>query len=391
MTLRITRGEGYRIAAHSAGRDLQIHNLTLIIDRPLATCGDLSPPLAALAAALTERDLRPLQTRVHGAADPQLAAQVVAMWRATRTEQQADPPLSYVGNQPCVGGLLAGIQILAAAPRARSPLTCQTVVDGEHPCGCLLTVGDLRIACLTAVTGVDEQPDALPEPRAQMDRMFARAVRRIDELGLAYPHVARTWIYLRDLLDDYDALNASRTAAYRDAGLIPADIPPSLPASTGIQGHHATGSPSCFLDLIAVARRGSSAPLHRPLRTAHQCEAAMYGSFFSRGVTVDLGGLRLLFVSGTASINAAGETVHRGAPAAQILETYAAVETVLAAESVRFAQVVSSVAFCKDPAAYRAFQDLRSSSEIPDLPAIAVQADICRDDLLFELEPTAVV
>ena len=51
-------------------------------------------------------------------------------------------------------------------------------------------------------------------------------------------------------------------------------------------------------------------------------EAYDYKSSFSRGLRIDLNGLRILLISGTASIDEQGNTVHVGDFSAQLRRTY---------------------------------------------------------------------
>ena len=58
----------------------------------------------------------------------------------------------------------------------------------------------------------------------------------------------------------------------------------------------------------------ATAPVEKRAITNHQHlnEAYDYGSAFSRGMRIDLNGLTILLISGTASIDEAGQTVHVG-------------------------------------------------------------------------------
>ena len=61
-------------------------------------------------------------------------------------------------------------------------------------------------------------------------------------------------------------------------------------------------------------------------------EAYDYGSAFSRGMRIDLNGLTILLISGTASIDDAGRTVHVGDFRAQLRRTFDNITELLAAE-----------------------------------------------------------
>jgi len=60
-------------------------------------------------------------------------------------------------------------------------------------------------------------------------------------------------------------------------------------------------------------------------------EAYSYGSAFSRGLRIDLNGLAILLISGTASIDGRGNTVHVGDFRSQTRRTFDNITALLAA------------------------------------------------------------
>jgi len=136
--------------------------------------------------------------------------------------------------------------------------------------------------------------------------------------------------------------------------------------------------------------------LHTP---AAMCEAYDYPrpSAFSRGFMVGRGADRLIFVSGTASVGPRGETLHVGDFAAQARRAFENVRAVLAAGGADWRHVVKVTVFLRDIAAhYARFNEVRSAyfREIglsPYPASTCVEARLCRDDLLVEMEACAVV
>ena len=118
-------------------------------------------------------------------------------------------------------------------------------------------------------------------------------------------------------------------------------------------------------------------------------------SSFSRGLRVDLNGIAILFISGTASIGPNGETLHAGDFRAQARRTYANVTALLAAEGATWKDVVRTTCYLRDiERDYAAFNEERTAfyqaQELDPLPAsTGIQAILCRPDLLFEIEAIA--
>jgi enamine deaminase RidA (YjgF/YER057c/UK114 family) len=124
-------------------------------------------------------------------------------------------------------------------------------------------------------------------------------------------------------------------------------------------------------------------------------EAPRYGSSFSRGLRLDLGGITILLISGTASIGANGETLHVGDFRAQTRRTYANITALLEAEGATWKDIVRTTCYLRDiERDYAAFNEERTAffaeQELDPLPAsTGIQAILCRPDLLIEIEAIA--
>jgi 2-iminobutanoate/2-iminopropanoate deaminase len=121
-------------------------------------------------------------------------------------------------------------------------------------------------------------------------------------------------------------------------------------------------------------------------------EAYAYGSAFSRGMRIDLSGLTILLISGTASINDEGKTVHVGDLRAQTRRTFDNITALLASEGATWHDIVRTTCYLRDiERDYKAFNEERSAfyqeQKLNPLPAsTGIQAILCRPDLLVEIE-----
>jgi 2-iminobutanoate/2-iminopropanoate deaminase len=124
-------------------------------------------------------------------------------------------------------------------------------------------------------------------------------------------------------------------------------------------------------------------------------EAYSYGSAFSRGLRIDLNGLTILLISGTASIDDQGNTVHVGDFRAQTRRTFKNITGLLAAEGATWKDIVRTTCYLRDiERDYKAFNEERSAfyreQGLDPLPAsTGIQAILCRPDLLIEIEAIA--
>lgn len=128
-------------------------------------------------------------------------------------------------------------------------------------------------------------------------------------------------------------------------------------------------------------------------------EAYQYAkpSSFSRGVRVELPGASLILLSGTASIDERGRSVHVGDFEAQCLRTFRNLTRLLAAEGASWHDVVRTTCYLRDiDRDYERFNVVRSmflaAVGVDPLPAsTGIEARLCRPELLIEIEAMAVV
>jgi 2-iminobutanoate/2-iminopropanoate deaminase len=119
-------------------------------------------------------------------------------------------------------------------------------------------------------------------------------------------------------------------------------------------------------------------------------------SSFSRGLRLDIKGITILLISGTASIDDQGRSVHQGDFRAQTKRTYENITKLLKAEGATWKDVVRTTCYLRDiERDYEAFNEERTQffeeQELDPLPAsTGIQAILCRPELLIEMEAMAI-
>jgi enamine deaminase RidA (YjgF/YER057c/UK114 family) len=118
-------------------------------------------------------------------------------------------------------------------------------------------------------------------------------------------------------------------------------------------------------------------------------------SSFSRGMRIDLGNVVILLISGTASIDDAGKTVHVGDFRAQCRRTYQNITGLLESEGATWHDIVRTSCYLRDiDRDYAEFNEERTkffaAQGLDPLPAsTGIEAKLCRPDLLVEMEAIA--
>jgi 2-iminobutanoate/2-iminopropanoate deaminase len=152
-------------------------------------------------------------------------------------------------------------------------------------------------------------------------------------------------------------------------------------------------------ELVDLLQAIAHAPVRKRPITNHSVlnEAYAYTkpSSFSRGMRIDLNGLAILLISGTASIDEHGKTVHIGDFRAQVRRTYANIAGLLESEGATWRDVVRTTCYLRDiERDYEAFNEERTAfyeaQGLDPLPAsTGIQAILCRPELLVEIEAIA--
>jgi enamine deaminase RidA (YjgF/YER057c/UK114 family) len=225
----------------------------------------------------------------------------------------------------------------------------------------------------------------LPEDVSLTDRDQARAVLEdmetvLNAADMNFSHVVRTWFYNRDILDWYSEFNRVRDTFFRERAVFSGVVP----ASTAVAGINPRAAALCA-GLVAVQPRDKSVSV-RPLPSPLQCPALDYGSSFSRAVEVETPDYRRVYLSGTASIDPDGNTEYRGDTAAQIARTMEVARAILQSRDMDWINTTRAILYFKDAKDIPLFAQWQQNNDCPLLPAIPVHCDICRDDLLFEIE-----
>jgi enamine deaminase RidA (YjgF/YER057c/UK114 family) len=247
-------------------------------------------------------------------------------------------------------------------------------------------------------------------PYAEAACGFEHMQRELAAAGAGFDQVVRTWLYVNQIAEGadgrqrYQELNRARTDFYRDirfGGKSRAAWAPQAiyPASTGIGTSGANMTMAC---LALDSRRPDVflLPLENPQQTPaydYQSNYSPHSPKFSRAMAVVQGHFVTTLVSGTASIVNA-KTCHPGDIVRQTEQTIENIERLIAPENFARHGMPGSGATLRDIAKLRVYVKRTEDDEVcrevcerrvPRVPAIYLQADICRPDLLVEIEAVA--
>jgi enamine deaminase RidA (YjgF/YER057c/UK114 family) len=293
------------------------------------------------------------------------------------------PVANCVGQPPCRMAQAFEIQAYAVVPNSEDTAKITTIPShGSIPAVKILELGDYQHLYSEAIVGQDANGQIPADFRQQSDLMFQRANALLKKHKIPFKDVLRTWCYLVDIDRDYAEFNLSRNEFFEHEDVR------RLPASTGICAGLPQGA-LCGFDLYTLINPEGAGieVMHTPTLN----EADEYGSAFSRGMKLVLPEKTVLFISGTASVDEAGATVHLNDIRKQIERMLLNIEKLLEPHGATFTDIAQGITYLKKRSYYETFLEVWQEWGPEDTPNSIVEAGVCRPDLLCEMEAIVIL
>jgi enamine deaminase RidA (YjgF/YER057c/UK114 family) len=294
------------------------------------------------------------------------------------------PATSYINQPPCNSEQAFEMQIQAIAANGGNCVSVESFPEIEpRTTKKVVQIGEHRHLYIMNINGSEADGTISSDFRRQSDLMFAKSVPMLEEHDSTFRDVLRTWCYLDEIDRDYGEFNLSRNEFFEKHSIT------RLPASTGIRAGLYPPQAMCSFDLYDLLNpQGTTIEvMHTPTLN----EADEYGSAFSRGMKLVLPEKTILFISGTASVDEHGATVHLDDVEKQIERMLLNVKELLKPHDSTFADLVQVITYLKKASYLPTFLDIWKKWGLTGLPNTFVEAGVCRPDLLCELEAIAII
>ena len=324
-------------------------------------------------------------------------------------------------------------QLFAEQQGAAQPLTAfvsQAPADGNLLAAEIVAVSGAEVTRVNngltkvqhnGITFIHTHADAYLGGKAPRENAYADTlavlndnIALLQQGGARLDQVFRTWFYMGSIVapdnrvanqeQRYKELNRARTDAFGDTAFLKGSLKSQpnfdvYPASTGI----GMGGEDVALGSTALITSRADVftlPLENPRQTPAFEYARHYSPEtpkFARAMAVIYDNQAAVYVSGTASITAS-ETQHIGNPAKQTEETLLNIAALIAPENFAASGFTGYGATLQDLAVVRAYvkhavdyETVRAVCErqLHGVPVVYTIGDVCRDDLLVELEAVA--
>jgi enamine deaminase RidA (YjgF/YER057c/UK114 family) len=352
---------------------------------PIATTEAVKSAYKAIIEKLQQDGLQIVHERIFGSLTVKDEAMQVRNNILTAAGIACDGAVSYLSGTPTWGEGIAGINIQAINP-TMTDNGIETIYNAGIAVGNSWSWGGDKFLLLQHITGRHDT-----SPSAQTAKVIQTALKLLQSNEMDFSNVSRTWFYLADVLEWYDEFNVIRNELYKKFGLMPSSEQSNLmlPASTGIDCHNSSNS-ALMLSLLAIADKDQSLKITQ-LSNQGQQDAFCYGSAFSRAATIATKDHTWLQLSGTASIDETGATVYLDDIEKQINCTLDKISVLMAQADAKLEDLCAASVFVKKAEYIEVYQKIIKERNIENFPAVCMVADVCRDDLLFEIDAEGLI
>lgn len=311
------------------------------------------------------------------------------------------PPITAVAQPPCSGHNVT-LLVWTIEPMKG------VIVRRPRPNVAVLSQGGNRWVHVGA-TEKGSPANGLEQDTSECWRALAEG---LEAGGLDLNCLVRTWLYIPEIttieegIERYQWVNRIRGVVFSNCTfgrfcLEGSSIKTCYPASTGI-GTFGTRFVLEGIGWKPENDRLGILPLENPRQTSPIEYGNKYGKcppMFSRAIGVVSKKDVMVFVSGTASVTNS-ETVHSDSAEKQTIETLRNIDTLIGARNFRenglsirdggICSLAYVLVYVKTPHDFETVRDICEKT-LPALPIVYVHADLCRENLLVEIEGVAFI
>lgn len=200
-------------------------------------------------------------------------------------------------------------------------------------------------------------------------------------------NMVRTWIYVRDIDNNYKGMVIARREMFTSIGLTNET---RYIASTGIEGKAIETESLVTLDSLSIGNIKEE-QIVRMEAPENLSSTIVYGVTFERGLRIRFGDRSHLHISGTASIDNKGNILYPEDIRGQTERTIDNVEALLREHGATLSDMRYIIIYMRNRKHFQFIQDILLSRFPADVPVVPVEGAVCRPGWLIEMEGVAII
>lgn len=295
--------------------------------------------------------------------------------------------ITYMEGSPLQGDVISGITFFGLSNMKETEIIYENKEGTNTPIATLIENPSEKRLYVQSVSTNEFKSDIYAETKKVFEEIDQLAIKH----GFNSKDLVRTWIYLDEIYDNYEAFNLSRKEFF-DLKEIPYSFDCNdLPASTCIEGRKAEDV-NVVVDALYINKEDAQVEVTRmfnPLQNEAEGDTYEFQPTFSRGISLEGSNYCEVQISGTASINHEGKTIYLDDSYGQIKQTLLNVKSLLGEKGLGMDDIVQMTCFFKNKEYHEQFIEVVKELRMPTFGRTFVQGKVCRENLLFELDGIA--
>ncbi|MBI4978165.1 MAG: hypothetical protein HZC28_11825 [Spirochaetes bacterium] len=217
----------------------------------------------------------------------------------------------------------------------------------------------------------------------QTSKIFSMYTRFLhDNKMTLMNNTVRTWIYVRDIDNNYHGMVSARKDFFEAQGLTKET---RYIASTGIESINTNPDALVSLDALSISNLDPK-QIVRMEAPANMCPTHCYGVTFERGSRIDFGDRSHFHISGTASIDNKGDVMYIGDIKKQTERTLDNIEALLTEQQATIDDMAYLIVYLRNNAHCQFVSEVIKKRLKSPIPIVMVNGAVCRPTWLVEME-----
>jgi len=256
------------------------------------------------------------------------------------------------------------------------------LIKSQNNSSLMLEQGELTHHWTTGIT--EDIPESSEDQTHSIFQYYERYLKS-NNITLA-DNVLRTWLFVKDIDNNYAGLADARREHFTKHGLNPKT---HYIASTGIEGGNTNPKTLITMDAYAIAGIQPEQIQHINALD-HLSHTHLYGVTFERATSIAYRDRKHIFISGTASIDNKGNILHIGDVDKQLDRTLENIRALLTQTNATLNDMAIFIVYVRSPHDLESVQT-QMKKRFKQTPFETVLAPVCRPDWLVEVEGIAII